>query len=180
VTAPPAQRSAATQALLAAAAGDIAAFGRVVDLLGARLLGLIRVVVGDHDVAVELTRRVLVEAWRDAPAFRMMDRTAETWLLARGHRRAVAWRRERDGGAPDADAGAAAAPGRRALRPAVAELDGLERRVLEAAYVGGATCDEAADQLGVSVGTVRLLLHRALRHLGPRLLGRGSGDAGIA
>lgn len=170
-----AQRSAATRALLDAAAGDIAAFGRVVDLLGGRLLDLIRAVVGDHDAAVELTRRVLVEAWRDAPAFRTTDRTAETWVLTRGHLRAVSWLRERDG----ADAGAATASGPTPLHPAVMELDELERRVLEAAYVGGATCDQAAVQLGVSVGTVRLLLRRALRLLGPRLL-RRSGEADIA
>lgn len=179
MTRSPTRRTAATQAMLAAAAGDVAAFGRVVDLLGAHVYGLVRVLVGDRQTALTLTRRFLVDAWRDAPHFGTTDGTAEAWLLSRVHRGAVGYLRDRDGSVPPPDE--RSPEGRQpfgdvpGMRDAVAALDELERRVLVSAYFAGRTCDEAARELEVPVVSVRALLRQALRRLGPQLLRPGTG-----
>lgn len=179
LTRSPAPRSAATQALLAAAAGDVAAFGRVIDLLGAHVHGLVRTLVRDRETAVTLTRQFLVDAWRDAPQFSATDRTAEAWLLSRVHRGAVACLRSDEGPVRQADERSSEGwrhfDGAPRVRDAAAALDELERQVLASAYFAGRTCDEAARELGVPVASVRTALRQALRRLGPQLLRPNTG-----
>lgn len=185
MTQSPAQRSAATEAMLAAAAGDVAAFGRVIDLLGSRVFGLVHALVDDRATAATLTRELLVEAWREAPQFRATDHTADTWLLSRAHRGTVAWLRESEESPTplevDPSTLLTTSAGIPTVREAVAALDELEREVLASAYFAGRTCDDVARDLGVPVTTVREVLRRALHRLGPRLLrptGLGAGRGG--
>ena len=72
-----------------AGAGDHDAFAELYDLMASRVHGLVLRVVRDHHHAEEVTQEVFVEIWRNAARFDPLRGSAQGWMLAMAHHRAV-------------------------------------------------------------------------------------------
>lgn len=75
--------------LVAVGRGDEAAFGRLYDLVVARVFGLVRRVVRDPAQAEEVAQEVMVQVWRTAARFDPARGSATGWVFTIAHRRAV-------------------------------------------------------------------------------------------
>jgi RNA polymerase sigma-70 factor (ECF subfamily) len=76
--------------LVAAGAGDAAAFAALYDLYAARVFGLVLWLVPDEPAAEEVTLSVFVELWRTAPLYGGSRRSASSWILTTTLRHAIA------------------------------------------------------------------------------------------
>jgi RNA polymerase sigma-70 factor (ECF subfamily) len=169
--------------LVAAGAGDRAAFGALYDRTSARVFGLVRRLVVDPAQAEEVTQDVYLEIWQTAPRFDRDRGSAISWMFTLAHRRAVdrvrsaqsAYDRDLRIGARDLDVPvdtvAEAAEVRiehERAHEALAGLSDLQRECVALAYYGGLTQSEIAERLGVPLGTVKTRLRDGmirLRHL---------------
>jgi RNA polymerase sigma-70 factor (ECF subfamily) len=175
-------REAADERRLVAAAvgGSSAAFEALYRRHAARVYGLCLRMTGHVATAEDCTQDTFVQAWRNLARFETRSAFG-TWL----HRIAVnavlqhARRRQESLGAEDsaerevADVlpdSSAADPGRaRDLEAAIASLPAGARHVLVLVGVQGYSHEEAAQLLGIAVGTCKAQLHRARALLGARL-----------
>jgi RNA polymerase sigma-70 factor (ECF subfamily) len=140
-------------------------------------------------MAEDLTSVVFTEAWRKRKDVRLSGESVLPWLLAvannatrnaerslRRHRRLLA-RLPSPEPVPDiAEDAARRADSERAmrtLRAALQDLAAPERAVLELCDWAGLSYAQAADALGVPVGTVRSRLSRARKHLRDHVPGAG-------
>ena len=166
-----------------AQAGDVAAFETLYREHSGRVFALcLRLKGGDRADATELMQDVFVRAWRRLETFRgesafssWLHRLAVNTMLesARGERRRTA----RVLSMEDTSIlpGAAHSSGvdlRMEMEEAVASLPKGARIAFVLHDVEGYQHQEIAQQLGVSVGTVKAQLHRARRLLRDRLEGR--------
>jgi RNA polymerase sigma-70 factor (ECF subfamily) len=180
-------RAAAEERRLVAAAvgGSSQAFETLYRRHVARTYALCLRMTGHAATAEDCTQEAFVQAWRHLPRFETRSAFG-TWL----HRIAVnavlqhTRRRQETLGAEDsierevaevlADHTAADPEQGRDLETAIATLPAGARHVLVLVGVYGHTHEEAADMLGVAVGTCKAQLHRARALLSARLHG---GDA---
>lgn len=169
--------------LVAAGAGDRAAFGALYDRTSARVFGLVRRLVVDPAQAEEVTQDVYLEIWQTAPRFDRDRGSAISWMFTLAHRRAVdrvrsaqsAHDRDLRIGARDLDVpidtvaeSAEVRIEHERAREALAGLSELQRECVALAYYGGLTQSEIAERLGVPLGTVKTRLRDGmirLRHL---------------
>ena len=144
------------------------------------VLALARRVVGNADLAAEITQEVFVRLWT-APSRFDPDRGAlRSFLLADAHGRAVdvvrsevarRRREERDHAermtvdldTPEEEVMAASASAE--LRAAVETLSVDERRAIELAYFGGHSYREVAAMLGEPEGTIKSRIRTGLLRL---------------
>ena len=167
--------------LRAVAAGDQAALAQLVTDWSPRLRGFLLGVCGDRDVVEEVLAETFVAVWRSAGSFRG-DSAGLTWLFAVAHRRLLArLRRHRLDVVElaDDDAVVDTAPGPEALalstlgvdriRTAVAGLSEPHRHVLALVFGQHLTPAQAADVLGIPVGTVHSRMFNARRALAAAL-----------
>lgn len=168
-----------------AAAGDQGAFAELYDLMSSRVHGLVLRVVRDHHQAEEVTQEVFVEIWRKATAFDPLRGSAQGWMLAMAHHRAVdrvrslssaqrrdtAWHGEQDSATcPDSTADLATAHlDASMLREALALLPAPQRQALELAYLDGHTYTTVAQLMQAPVGTTKTRIRTALHSLRDRL-----------
>jgi RNA polymerase sigma-70 factor (ECF subfamily) len=75
--------------LLAAAAGDQAAFGQLYDLLAPRVYRLIQQVLPDAAQADQVMIEALVEVWRTARSYDADHGSAPDWIYTIAHHHAV-------------------------------------------------------------------------------------------
>lgn len=134
-----------------------------------RLVGLLTLRTGDHQVAQELAQDTLVElcrAWPDV-------RDPQAWVTTVALRRSASWWRRRAAErralhrhGPD-DHVAEPAPVARdlALLEAVAALPRRQQEVLLLRFYVGLDVEETADRLGCPPGTVTSRTHRAIERL---------------
>lgn len=178
---PPVERSSTLDELLVAtAAGDREAFGRLYDETAARVFGLVRRVLVDAAQAEEVTQDVFLEAWQTAARFDPARGAAVAWLLTLAHRRAVdrvrsaqaARERELRTGIRDLDVpvdevaeAAEIAVEHERVSGALAELSPAQRECLALAYYGGCTQTEIAARLGLPLGTVKTRLRDGMIRL---------------
>jgi len=182
--APPARESfpLTPEDLLALAArGDQRAFAQLYEQLSGPVYGMVRTVLRSPAQSEEVTQEVLLEIWRHAARFDP-SRTSKvlTWALTIAHRRAIdrvrseqAFRNRQDKAArldvrrPYDDAGEAAlsAADRARVRAALRRLTALQQESIRLTYFHGLTCREAADRLGVAVGTVKTRVHDGMTRL---------------
>jgi RNA polymerase sigma factor (sigma-70 family) len=178
-----------------ARAGDADAFGAVFDACAKSVYNHAFRLTGDWSAAEEVMSMTFLEAWRCRDAITADGGSLRPWLLgiatnlARGQRRA-AWRQraalarlavadELPDFADDASGRLDDAARIKALRRALADLPGPELEVLALCVWSGLGYAEAAEALGVPVGTVRSRLSRArakLSRLTDRQLSRPAGQ----
>ncbi|MFP3915532.1 MAG: RNA polymerase sigma factor [Actinomycetota bacterium] len=142
------------------------AYGRPVFAIALRSLG-------DRMLAEEVVQQTFVNAWRAAARFDP-ERDPGPWLYAIARRAAVdVYRRERrhrENRREETDM-AVLPPSFEGLwelwevRSAVEDLPADERQIIEATFYRQLTHSEAAEELGIPLGTVKSRSHRAFRRL---------------
>jgi RNA polymerase sigma-70 factor (ECF subfamily) len=174
------EAAAERRLVVAAVGGSPAAFEELYRRHAARVYGLCLRMTGHVATAEDCTQDAFVQAWRNLARFETRSAFG-TWL----HRIAVnavlqhARRRQESLGAEDSAErevadflpdSSAADPGRaRDLEAAIASLPTGARHVLVLVGVQGYSHEEAAQLLGIAVGTCKAQLHRARALLGARL-----------
>lgn len=182
-------RDVAEERKLVAAAvdGSSRAFEALYRRHAARTYALCLRMTGQAATAEDCTQDAFVQAWRHLPRFETRS-SFGTWL----HRIAVnvvlqqVRRRRESLGAADSverevaevleDRHAADPAQSRDLEAAITSLPPGARHVLVLVGIYGHTHEEAADMLGIAVGTCKAQLHRARALLGARL-DAGAGGA---
>ena len=166
--------------------GDEAAFEAIVRRHGSMVLGVCRRMLGDRHAADDAFQATFLVLARRAGAIRDGERLGP-WLFGVAHRvarrargqQSRRWSRERPESAdvPDPDLGASARLDRsellEALDDEIARLPEAQRRPIVLCYLSGLTIDQAADRLGIPVGTARSRLARGRDRLRSGLAGRG-------
>jgi len=179
-------KAATLDCIRRARAGDVDAFEVLYREHSGRLFALcIRLQAGDRPEATELMQDVFIKAWRRLDTFRG-DSAFSSWL----HRMAVNTMLENARSDRRRSArvlsmedtsllpGAARSSGvdlKMDMEEAVASLPRGARLAFVLHDVEGYQHQEIAQQLGVSVGTVKAQLHRARRLLRERLEGNSEG-----
>ena len=165
--------------------GDLAAFEALYRQHVRRVYALCLRMTGQVAAAEDCTQEAFIQAWRSLPRFETRSAFG-TWL----HRIAVnavlqqSRRRHETVGATDSverevgevlpDLGAEDPAAGRDLEHAIASLPAGARHVLVLVGVYGHSHEEAAQLLGIAVGTCKAQLHRARALLGARLGTEGS------
>ena len=190
-------RAAATdEALLAAVArGEPAALAALHARFAAAVTALALRVVGDRAAAEEVAQEVFLRVWLRAGAFDPARGRAAAWLLALARHEAIDHARRRRPatlpatGLADLALGRLADPRadperevvlaerRRAIAAALGALPAPQRAVIEQLYFGDLTHAEAAERLGVPLGTVKSRRALALRRLRAALAAPRGGQA---
>ena len=159
------------QLLVRVAKVDQAAFAKLYDRISGSVYGLVRRVLRDPAQSEEVTREVMFEVWRRAPRFDRGRGSADAWIMAMAHRRAVDRvrseqsarnRNDRVGGRDQRGAGldvvaeeVEAGLERQQVRAALSQLTDLQREAIELAYYGGYTYREVAELLDTPLDTVK-------------------------
>lgn len=147
-------------ALLAlATAGDAVAFEALVRQRQSPLRGFLRRLTrGDHALADDLAQDTFIEAWRKIVQFRG-EGTFAGWLARIAYRRYLMWARQRKLEPLDEEADipdASPPPDQRLdLEKAMTKLSLPERAALTLCYAQDYTNEEAAEILGMPLGTVK-------------------------
>jgi len=130
-----------------------------------------RLMVGDHARAEELTQEAFARACRHWRRVRALDRpVAWVYVVATNEARR-GWRREQREASSmsTTDAGAADSIGPIAtaldVRAALAQLTDRQRAAVVLRYVADLPIAEIAEVMGCAPGTVKATLHQALAHL---------------
>lgn len=130
---------------------------------------------GDRDLAEELVQETFYQAWRSMG--RLKDSAkARPWLMQILRHGYARWARQRRMASVDADTpvepSTANAPDvidtlaeRDWLQQGLNQLEDRYKVVFLMVFVGGLTCQEAADELDLPLGTVLSRIHRARKHL---------------
>ncbi len=156
----------------AMAHGDTHALDTLYTRHGPALLGYLTGQLGNHrQLAEEVLQDVMLAAWKSAANFRG-DSKVRTWLIAIARNQAINMRRKRKLNLVelhesfDSDStGPMERMERQSraelLREAIRQLPEQQRETLELVFFHQLSGPEAADILGVSVGTIKSRLHRA-------------------
>jgi RNA polymerase sigma-70 factor (ECF subfamily) len=162
-----------------ARSGDTAAYGELVRSHQRAACGLAALVGGRADDAEDVAQEAFVKAFAALGRFRLGS-AFRPWVLAivaneARNRRRSAGRRQRHElrlallppgeGGPSPEAAALAGEQRAALVAAVETLPRRQREVVSCRYLLDLSEAETAAVLGVSAGTVKSQLSRALAHL---------------
>jgi RNA polymerase sigma-70 factor (ECF subfamily) len=175
-----ARRAADERALVESARrGSTAAFEALYRNHVAKVFGLCLRMTANRATAEDCTQDAFIQAWRSLPSFESrsafgtwLHRIAVNAVLAQARRRS-----ERLGDESSADEAAARLPdpdsgddaGVLDLERAIATLPAGARQVLVLVGIYGHSHEEAAEMLGVAVGTCKSQLHRARQMLTGRL-----------
>ena len=162
------------------AQGDESAFGRLYDLVAARVYGLVRRVVRDPEQSEEVTQDVFLEIWRHSTRFDPTKGSALSWMLTIAHRKSVdrvrsaeaARQRDESYGAANQDVGhdstteqAEQRLDAQLVHRALDTLTETQRRALELAYLSGYTHTEVAAILDLPLGTAKTRIRDGLIRL---------------
>jgi RNA polymerase sigma factor (sigma-70 family) len=167
------------RAVAAAAAGDTAAFARIVAAYHADMVRVCQVITRDADAANDAVQEAWSNCWRQLPKLRERQRL-RSWLVAiaanearqlvRSQRRRVVKEVRADGPRYD-DEGTTVWGGRIDLRNALAALSADDRQLLALRYVAGFDASELSRVTGLSPSGTRARLQRLLATLRVELEG---------
>ncbi len=172
------QRSAVVDAGLVgqARAGDRAAFAEVFQLSVRSVTRYVGAILRDTTQTEDVVAQTYLEAWRQLPRLRELDRF-NAWILRIAHNRAIDELRRPEAG-PLEDADGLSAPTdaqpeevllRQAdvdkVRDALLQLPADHREVVALRFMDGLSHSEVAQQMGRTEEASRALLYRALRRL---------------
>jgi len=139
-----------------------------------RLVGLARTVLADGDGAEEVVQEAFARTLARWPEVRDRDDPlpylrSVVLNLCRGRFRRKPPPLRRLEVVPSAETQASVVARRDAVVAALATLPVRQREVVALRYFGELSTEETAQALGISPGTVKTHLHRAIAALGPRL-----------
>jgi RNA polymerase sigma-70 factor, ECF subfamily len=144
---------------------------------------VLRLTGGDRQRAEDVAQETMVRAWREAARLDLSGPSLMPWLTAVARRIVIDEHRRRtarpaeSGSGPVADQpvddGTAAIVLRVALTDAMGQLTTSHRQVLHETILRDQTASQAAQVLGIPVGTVKSRVHYALRVLEVVLAERG-------
>ncbi len=162
----------------AMARGDTDALASLYDLHAPLLLGLVRRIVGRHEIAEDLVHDVFLEAWRRSADYDPERGSVRTWLAMRARSRALDYKKSSavsksvsvdEPRSFDALLGvvddATLAPDRARIRKALLGLPQEQHEVLVLGYFEGLSSSEIADRVGCPIGTVKSRVAAALSRL---------------
>ena len=174
----PAARALADErkAIAAAAGGSQAAFEQLYRSHAARIFGLCLRLTGHRETAEDCVQETFVSAWRGLAGFEARSAFA-TWLhriavntvMARQRVRSNTQETTLDADIEELDRRASEDAPPLDLEAAIAALPGGARHVLVLVGLYGYSHEEAADTLGIAIGTSKAQLHRARQLLAARL-----------
>lgn len=160
------------------AAGDRKALGQLYDRHVQCLLAVGVRMLGSRAEAEDLVHDVLLEAWKRAETYEPQRASVKAWLMLRLRSRALDRLRSArvSRQVSDEDAGLAnregpvgedpgLAPDRARIGEKLGALPEPQRAVVELVYFDGLSAREAAERLGVPVGTIKSRLAAALDKL---------------
>lgn len=162
--------------LIAAVADqDRVAFAELYRRTAPKLYAVVLRILGERSRAEDVMQDVFVRIWRSAPGYDAARGKPITWLatiarnLAIDRHRGDATRgrgRESEVELDSLSAGdGASAEALASLRICLDRLDPEQRAIVLAAYLGGTSREELAEQCGRPVGTIKSWLHRSLAQL---------------
>lgn len=168
-------------------AGDEHALALAYDQYAAVVFGIARKVIGDPNLAADVTQEVFAQLWERPDRFDPERGTLRTFLAVLARRRAIdvirrreaSTRREEVVGAqsltspPNVEEAAAAMVVGEKVRDAVSRLPDDQRVAIELAYFRGLSYREVAVELGIPEGTAKSRLRLALERLAAALRGEG-------
>lgn len=161
-------------------AGDESAMAMVYDRYGGRVFALANRVLGDRELAEDVTQDVFLNLWKNPGSFDETRGKLRTLLLTQTHGRCVDVVRARNSRAlreskvaqdpsrnvhDEIDAALIALDEAEAVRCALDTLPSHERTVLDLAYFGANTYRDVARILSLPEGTVKTRMRSALQRL---------------
>jgi RNA polymerase sigma-70 factor, ECF subfamily len=184
------QRLADEEVMVLLRDGNPDAFEVIYDRHGGAAFSLAYRMVGDRNVAEDITQEAFLSMWRSRVRFDRERGSVRTWLLGIVHHRTIdALRRnvahdrrrtsaegleERQEAPERTEVEVARRDEAREVREAMRSLPGEQLEVVRLAYFGGFTHTQIAEMLGQPVGTVkgrmRLGLEKMRRALAPEEL----------
>jgi RNA polymerase sigma-70 factor (ECF subfamily) len=161
---------------------DAAAFEIVYDRHGGPAYSLAYRIVGDRQIAEEVTQEAFLSVWRSGARFDRARGSVRTWLLGVVRNRAIDVLRREAGRAPTisleldtvpeqesrfepTDAEALRREAGREVRGALRDLPEDQLKVVQLAYFGGLSHSEIADVLGMPLGTVKGRMRLAMEKM---------------
>ena len=163
--------------LAAVAEHDRAAFAELYRRTAPKLYSIVLRIMGEASRAEDVTQEVFVKIWRNDSGFDAARGRPITWMATVARNLAIdRYRSEVSRGAArisdieldtfsDRDGKGASAEDLAALHVCLDRLDGQQRRMVLAAYLGGASREELAEHAGRPVGTIKSWLHRSRAQL---------------
>lgn len=159
-----------------AGGGDGAAITALYQAYQVPLLAFVlRLTGGDQQDAEDVVQETMVRAWREAGRLDLSGPSLMPWLSAVARRIVIDEHRRRSARPAETGAGTladlpvdddtAAAELRVAMADAMRQLTSSHRQVLSETILRDRTVNQAADVLGIPVGTVKSRVHYALRVL---------------
>ncbi len=160
--------------------GDEPAMSALYDRYGGRVFALANRVLGDRELAEDVTQEVFLNLWKNPNSFDEARGKLRTLLLTQTHGRCVDVVRSRNSRsqreskvaldpslniADEIDAELIALDEAEAVRAALDTLPSHERTVLDLAYFGANTYREVARILSLPEGTVKTRMRSALHRL---------------
>ena len=173
----PPSPEAAAWLLARCAAGDRAAFRRLYEAWGGRLLGVALRITRDRALAADALHDAFVQVWQRAGRFDPARGNAEAWLVALVRYRALDLARRQRREAPGYDPPELEDDQPSALARLVSTAEGAalqrclqtvgeeRRRLITLAFVDGLSHSDLAARLEVPLGTVKSWIRRALLSL---------------
>jgi RNA polymerase sigma factor (sigma-70 family) len=166
-----------TELVLAAKSGDARAFGILYDRHADRVYRHIVYRIGRSPDAEDLLQQAFLKAWQALPRYTPTEAPFLSWLLVIAHNGVISYFRSRKGefelkdDLPHQDDRArpdTVLDGQQrdeAVRQAISRLKPEYQQVVVMRYLEDQGFADIARQLGKSIVTVRVLLHRALRSM---------------
>jgi RNA polymerase sigma-70 factor (ECF subfamily) len=181
------------EALIALCAqGDERALAALYDRTSAQVNGIALRIVGDRDLAEEVTIDVYLQVWRSAQSYDPSRGSPLAWLVMLARSRAIDRLRAHSGergqiepldrglevasshAGPEADS--AVAQRRRHVQSALMKLTADQRQAIDLAFYGGLSHSEIAEKIGAPLGTVKTRIRLGMRRLHDLLGHAGSAD----
>lgn len=160
--------------------GDGAAFADFYGRTAARVFGVVRKVVVNHQISEEVVQEVFLEVWTKAASFDAGRGSALSWTMTMARRRAIDRVRSEAAAADRIQTwGRATHPTdydsvledvlstdeEQRLGVSLTRLTPLQREAIDLAYFGGLTYNEVANRLGTATGTVKSRIRDGITRL---------------
>ena len=160
-----------------AASGDAEAFGRLYDMNVDRIYKHVYYRVGNTKDAEDLTQEVFIRAWQAIGRYKITASPFIAWLMRISHNLVIDYYRStKDTAYLDSEPAFISSTSsterlaeehynQQELRKAILQLPDDQQQVILMSFIEGFSYVEIAGVLGKREGTVRVILHRALKKL---------------